>query len=80
MAALPTTSSSSQASPTPGAARAPAAAASERLPRRRYRGLRKFARNRAAVAGALIVVFAVFVALFAPWLSPTNWGATCWRA
>ncbi|MDN4573829.1 diguanylate cyclase [Pandoraea cepalis] len=40
------------------------------MPRRRYRGLRKFARNRAAVAGAIIVAFAVIVALFAPWLSP----------
>ncbi|AJC21334.1 diguanylate cyclase [Pandoraea pulmonicola] len=40
------------------------------VPRRRYRGLRKFVRNRAAVAGAVIVAFAVIVALFAPWLSP----------
>uniref|UniRef100_UPI00242DF246 ABC transporter permease n=1 Tax=Pandoraea pnomenusa TaxID=93220 RepID=UPI00242DF246 len=70
MAPLPTISSSTQASPTPGAACAAAPVASERLPRRRYRGLRKFARNRAAVAGALIVALAVFVALFAPWLSP----------
>ncbi|OJY19485.1 MAG: diguanylate cyclase [Pandoraea sp. 64-18] len=40
------------------------------MPRRRHRGLRKFARNRAAVVGAIIVAFAVIVALFAPWLSP----------
>lgn len=47
-----------------------AATAAERLPRRRYRGLRKFMRNRAAVVGAVIVAFAVLVALLAPWLSP----------
>ncbi|WP_374625868.1 ABC transporter permease [Pandoraea sp.] len=68
MAALPTPST---ASPPPGGARLVTAGASpERLPRRRHRGLRKFMRNRAAVVGAVIVMFAVTIALFAPWLSP----------
>jgi len=34
------------------------------------RGVRKFLRNRAAVAGAVIVALIVLVAIFAPWLSP----------
>lgn len=42
----------------------------EKLPRRRHRGLAKFMKNRAAVAGALIVALVVLVALFAPWLAP----------
>ncbi|SAL34856.1 ABC transporter permease [Caballeronia humi] len=45
-------------------------AAVEKLPRRRRRGLAKFMKNRAAVAGALIVVFVVVIALLAPWLAP----------
>lgn len=68
MAALPTTSTASQSAE--GGRPAAAVASPERLPRRRHRGLRKFARNRAAVVGAIIVAFAVIVALFAPWLSP----------
>ncbi|CDY76890.1 Putative glutathione transporter, permease component [Caballeronia glathei] len=44
--------------------------AAEKLPRRRHRGLAKFMKNRAAVAGALIVALVVLVALFAPWLAP----------
>jgi peptide/nickel transport system permease protein len=47
-----------------------ASAPTETLPRMRHRGLAKFMRNRAAVAGAVIVALVVFVALFAPWLSP----------
>jgi peptide/nickel transport system permease protein len=39
-------------------------------PRRRHRGLTRFMRNRAAVAGAAIVLLIVIVAVFAPWLSP----------
>ncbi|MBN4667345.1 ABC transporter permease [Pandoraea nosoerga] len=58
---------------------APAAAVAA-APRRRYRGLRKFVRNRAAVAGAVIVAFAVIVALFAPWLSPHDPIATSFLA
>ena len=42
----------------------------DKLPRRRHRGLAKFMKNRAAVAGALIVVFVVVIALLAPWLAP----------
>ncbi|VVE22001.1 ABC transporter permease [Pandoraea soli] len=68
MAALPTTSTASQSAE--GGRPAAAVASPERLLRRRHRGLRKFARNRAAVVGAIIVAFAVIVALFAPWLSP----------
>jgi peptide/nickel transport system permease protein len=45
-------------------------AASERLPRKRRRALAKFTRNRAAVAGAAIVLVMVVVAVLAPWLSP----------
>ncbi|VVE83013.1 ABC transporter permease [Pandoraea sputorum] len=83
MAAIQTTQTSSS-SPAPDAnpAVAPVAVAvsAERLPRRRYRGLRKFARNRAAVAGAIIVAFAVLVALLAPWISPYDPIATSFMA
>jgi peptide/nickel transport system permease protein len=41
-----------------------------RLPRRRRRGLVKFLRNPAAVAGAAIVLLMIVVAALAPWLSP----------
>ncbi len=72
MAAIQTTQTSSSSTPdaSPTVAPVGAAVSAERLPRRRYRGLRKFARNKAAVAGAIIVAFAVLVALLAPWISP----------
>jgi peptide/nickel transport system permease protein len=44
--------------------------ASERLPRKRRRALAKFRRNRAAMAGAAIVLVMVVVAVLAPWLAP----------
>jgi peptide/nickel transport system permease protein len=77
MAALPTTPSSPESPAAPPAA---TDATARRVPRRRYRGLRKFVRNRAAVAGAVIVAFAVIVALFAPWLSPYDPIATSFLA
>jgi peptide/nickel transport system permease protein len=77
MAALPTTPSSPESPAAPPAA---TDATARRVPRRRYRGLRKFVRNRAAVAGAVIVAFAVIVALFAPWLSPCDPIATSFLA
>jgi len=40
------------------------------LPRKRNRALGRFMRNRAAVAGAVIVLLVILVAIFAPWLSP----------
>ena len=52
----------------PAARSVPVEAAPRRVGRRR--GLRKFMRNRAAVAGAAIVLLIMFVALLAPWLSP----------
>jgi peptide/nickel transport system permease protein len=42
----------------------------EAPPRRRRRGLVRFMRNRAAVAGALIALIVIVAAIFAPWLSP----------
>jgi len=40
------------------------------LPRKRRRGLVKFMKNRAAVAGAAIVALMFVIAIFAPWLAP----------
>ena len=39
-------------------------------PKRTYRGLARFMRNRAAVFGALLVALVVAMALLAPWLTP----------
>ncbi|MBW8825729.1 MAG: ABC transporter permease [Acidobacteria bacterium] len=49
----------------------PVLAAPEPAPvRRRYRALRRFARNRAAFIGALVLVALVVVAVFAPLIAP----------
>jgi len=42
----------------------------EAPPRRRRRRLARFMRNRAAVAGAIIVLIVIVAAILAPWLSP----------
>jgi len=47
----------------------PARRDAEALPRRRRRSVARFLRNRAAVAGAIIVLIVIAAALFAPWLS-----------
>jgi len=46
-----------------------ASAEAEALPRKRRRRLARFMRNRAAVAGAIIVLIVIAAAIFAPWLS-----------
>jgi peptide/nickel transport system permease protein len=49
----------------------PALAATGTVPdRRRFRALRRFTRNRAALAGAVILALIVLVAIFAPLLAP----------
>ncbi|TDV03531.1 ABC transporter permease [Paraburkholderia caballeronis] len=55
---------------TPLAPRPASPADSEAPPRKRRRGLARFLRNRAAVAGAIIVLLVIAAALLAPWLSP----------
>lgn len=45
-----------------------------RQPDRRWLLLRRFMRNKSAVAGLIMIVLLILVALFGPWLSP--WGYT----
>lgn len=56
---------------TPSTSPAPLPRAdAEAPPRRRRRGLARFMRNRAAVAGAIVVLIVIAAAILAPWLSP----------
>ncbi|PLZ04235.1 diguanylate cyclase [Burkholderia sp. WAC0059] len=57
---------------TPASPLDPDARAAAVAPRRRWRRLARFVRNRAAVAGALIVLVTIAVALLAPWISPAD--------
>ncbi|MGL4442891.1 MAG: ABC transporter permease, partial [Alsobacter sp.] len=54
------------------------AAPSPVAPRRgkRFRTLRRFVRHPGALAGSIVLVVIVFMALFAPWIVPYDWNET----